>query len=450
MSGTNFSCRLELESLKNRLATAENSLKCAVRDKEIATDESERRFRIELENLRRESQKELDACIFHHNEEAHDLRRRLDHELEDERAIRKQEANQASSEHVINIQRLRTEADQKDREFARLLAESNEAKEKLQQFQNGQQVDEKLDNRLDHITNMNNQFHEMLITLLERPSSSNESKVHEKLDGLIDHATSGNREFHDKLNDILERSTNNQVHGKLDVLLEQAASNNVDEKLDTILDRPAANNEVPVVQMMKFDETHKDRMQASRRMNEVLATQSAIIAKDSERRRRDAEEAAIALERRTAQKEGEIVGLNVGKDNILKMIENLKAEEDGLLKENTKKSKELSSLETMLDIHVDEMKSLQGRMESFEKRTFEGIIESAAMKEERNSLKKQIAKHRNELSCLERRGPAAAAVKSIPPYTAAKGRRTESLSRITGNRGRPVERASGAGSLTRS
>ena len=150
--------------MKNRLATAENTLKDAIRDKEIAIDESERRFRTELENLRRESQKELEARIFRHNEEERDLRRRLDsdikrlrieadqkdrefvrllaetneernlrrrldRELKDERAIRQQqEANQASLEHAIDIERLRIEAGQKDREFARLLAETNEAK----------------------------------------------------------------------------------------------------------------------------------------------------------------------------------------------------------------------------------------------------------------------------------------------------------------------------------
>ena len=369
-----------------------------------------------------------------------------------------------------------------------------------QQFQNGQQqVDEKLDNLLDHTTNRNNQFHEMLTTLLERPTSSDESKVHEKLDSLIDHATRTNSEVHDKLNDILERSTNNQVHGKLDVLLEQAASNNVDEKLDTILDRSAANNEVPVAQMMKLDEMHKDIMQASQRMNEVLAAQSAMIAEDSERRRRDAEEATIALERRTAQREqveGEIVGLNGEKGDLLKTIDNLKVERDSLIKQNTKHSKELSSLETALDIRRDEMEMMEVRAAGLEKRILEGVIDHArsvlvsrpgSAAQEMN-LKRAPQHHgyagssstttatrsRNNSAgssttsvatkdtrsilgsgvgaALKRRGPAAtAAAPSTPPSAAAKGRRIHSLSNVTGNRGGPAERASGGGgSLKRS
>ena len=233
----------------------------------------------------------------------------------------------------------------------------------------------------------------LLTTLLKRLSSSNKSKVHEKIGSLIDLAKSINNKFHAKLNAILERSTNAQVHGKLDAFFEQAACNNVDEKPDTILDRSAASNEDLIAQMMKLDERRQVTEEAAfafaRTILNLMAqrdglikenTHSAVIAQDNEkiqdteeafialgkmmlnlkaerdglikenthsgmikeRRRQDAEEAAIALERTTAQRKhvlyGEIVELNRGKGDLLKEIENLKAERDGLSKENTHSS----------------------------------------------------------------------------------------------------------------
>ena len=49
-----------------------------------------------------------------------DLKGRLDHELEDERTVRQRQVDQADSRHALDVQRLRMESDQKDREITRL------------------------------------------------------------------------------------------------------------------------------------------------------------------------------------------------------------------------------------------------------------------------------------------------------------------------------------------
>jgi hypothetical protein len=194
---------------------------------------------------------------------------------------------------------------------------------------------------------------------------SKNDQLHNKLDRLLDRG-SGNEEIYEKLNQIFDHAS--------------SGSDSVHEKLDALLERPASEPEHSVTQMMKLDEMHKDIMENARRMNEMFAAQSAIVAEDTERKRREAEDAAIALERRIAQREqveAEIVGLHEEKDSLLKMIHSLKTEKDELVKQNTKLSKEVSGLETALEIRHEEMQQMEERADGLEKRILEGVLDHA-------------------------------------------------------------------------
>lgn len=223
--------------------------------------------------------------------------------------------------------------------------------------------------------------HTKLDDILEHAKNS---QVHEVLNTLLEH--SKNDQLHEKLDRALERGTgpNDEIYEKLDQLLDHAANGNgsVHEKLDALLSRPAhaVDSEHSVTQMMKLDEMHKDIMETSRRMNEMFAAQSALVAEDTERKRREAEDAAIALERRVAQREqveAEIVGLHEEKDSLLKMIQSLKIEKDELVKQNTKLSKDVSGLETALEIRHEEMQQMEDRADGLEKRILEGVLDHA-------------------------------------------------------------------------
>lgn len=222
-------------------------------------------------------------------------------------------------------------------------------------------VHSKLNDLLEHAKN--NRVQEVVTTLLDR---SKNDQLHAKLDRLLDRG-SGNEEIYEKLNQLLDHAT--------------SGNNYVLEKLDALLERPVPTDaEHSVTQMMKLDEMHKDIMENTRRMNEMFAAQSALVAEDTERRRREAEDAAIALARRTAQREqveAEIIGLHEEKDSLLKMIHALKTEKDELVKQNTKFSKEVSGLETALEIRHEEMQQMEERADSLEKRILEGVLDHA-------------------------------------------------------------------------
>lgn len=338
-------------------------------------------------------------------------------------------------------------------------------------------VHNKLNELLEHVKN--NQVQEVLTTLLDH---SKNDQLHAKLDRLLDRR-SGNEEIYEKLNQIFDHAA--------------SGSSSVHEKLDALLERPApSDSEQSVTQMMKLDEMHKDIMENARRMNEMFAAQSVIVADDTERKRREAEDAAIALERRVAQREqveAEIVGLHEEKDSLLKMIHTLKAEKDELAKQNTKLSKEVSGLETALEIRHEEMQQMEERADGLEKRILEGVLDHArsvllsrsgsmhGMSLKRNrSTRSSRARARSPRSpsvmsaastardsnkdarsllgngvgmALKRRMPASLQAGAAPIQpNIGKERRILSLSHVTGNRGvdRQVSANSGITSLKRS
>jgi DNA repair exonuclease SbcCD ATPase subunit len=223
--------------------------------------------------------------------------------------------------------------------------------------------------------------HNKLNDILEHAKNS---QVHEVLNTLLEH--SKNDQLHDKLDRALDQGSapNGQIYEKLDQLLEHASNGDgsVHEKLDALLSRPAnaMDPEHSVTQMMKLDEMHKDIMENTRKMNEMFAAQSALVAEDTERKRREAEEAAIALERRIGQREqveAELVGLHEEKDSLLKMLQALKTEKEDLLRQNQKLSKDLSGLETALEIRHEEMQQMEDRADGLEKRILEGVLDHA-------------------------------------------------------------------------
>ena len=316
------------------------------------------------------------------------------------------------------------------------------------------------------------------------PEVYDDTKAQEKLDSLLGHA----RDTHvqDALNVIVERVTSEQVHQKLDQLMSHSTSTNsqvynkleellghainsngpVHDKLDTLIGH-ATNTDQSVTQMMKLDEIHKDMMESSRRMQEMLVAQSAMMAEDNDRKRKEAEEAAVALERRNAEKEqveAEIENFRDEKESLLKIISSLKSEKEDLSKQNAKMSKELSGLEMALELRNEEMQVMEERAESLEKRILEGVLDHARSVLVRGPKRTNSKRARGTRA----RGPSASngskdgrgngvgvALKKRPSQKESnKERRIFSLSHVTGNRGaggdRQVSSGSGIASLKRS
>ncbi|KAJ5948528.1 hypothetical protein N7454_001835 [Penicillium verhagenii] len=293
-------------------------------------------------------------------------------------------------------------------------------------------VHSKLDDLLEHAKK--SPVQDVLNTLLDH---SKNTQLHDKLDRALEHGASSNSDIYEKLNLILDHTTN--------------GSSSIHEKLDALLSRPVqtVDPEQAVTQMMKLDEMHKDLMENTRRMNEMFAMQSTLVAEDTERKRREAEEAAIALERRIAQREqveADIVGLQEEKDSLLKMFQTLKAEKDELAKQTSKMSKELSGLETALEIRHEEMQQMEERADGLEKRILEGVLDHARsilLSRSSGSLNSMNLK-RNQSTRSSRTGVRSPSMASIT--TASTAREPKDARSLLGNGvGMALKRRTGNG-----
>lgn len=116
----NCTLRIEMESMKNKLSTAEEALKIAETEHEIATDEHEQRLRIETDTVREEGHKQLQHLISQHQTEIEDLRRRHERELDNERSTYQREISQVTSQNALDTQKVHLEVANKDRQIEAL------------------------------------------------------------------------------------------------------------------------------------------------------------------------------------------------------------------------------------------------------------------------------------------------------------------------------------------
>ena len=109
----------------------------------------------------------------------------------------------------------------------------------------------------------------------------------------------------------------------------------------------------------------------------VAAQQAAIIETNSSRAR-EAEEIAIALEKRTAQKENveaDIVRLSGDKEALAMDVQELFKEKQELSALKSKMQTDLSSLETALLIRREELQIMEARADSLERRILDGVLD---------------------------------------------------------------------------
>ncbi|KAJ5223982.1 kinesin-like protein klpA [Penicillium chermesinum] len=131
LSETNLSLKVEMEHLKQQLTTAENAMKEARREQEIALDDLDRRQRAELESIKQENKKEQDATAAYHREQLRELKRKFDSEIEDEKAKRVRDLSQLTSQSAMDVQKSQIELNNKERELASLRTDFENLKSDL-------------------------------------------------------------------------------------------------------------------------------------------------------------------------------------------------------------------------------------------------------------------------------------------------------------------------------
>jgi hypothetical protein len=162
---------------------------------------------------------------------------------------------------------------------------------------------------------------------------------------------------------VTQQYDDSQLHDKLNVLLNHAT---------------AAGKSF--AQIDRLDQIHEQVKSTAAEVSEMVAIQSRLMAEDHENKQQEAQEAAVALEKRIAQKErveAEVVSLNEEKDALFTAVQAMKQEKEELARQNAKLSKEVSSLQTALQIRREEMRIMEDRAEGLERRILEGVLDHA-------------------------------------------------------------------------
>ncbi|OAG41026.1 hypothetical protein AYO21_04639 [Fonsecaea monophora] len=348
-----------------------------------------------------------------------------------------------------------------------------------------------------------------------------DSELHDKLDTLLSHASSAKdfNDLHDKLDTLISQTNSSkdisEVHDKLDTLLSHSESakdaTELHYKLDTLVSHASEAKEIfagleehqkesrdSLANLGKLDEIHQQVMSTAAEIAGMVTTQARLMGEHHDSKVAEATEAAIALEKRMAQKEkveADIVYLNEEKNNLLESMATLRREQEQLIGQTKKLTRDVAKLETALQIRQDEMREMNARAEVLERRILEGLVNQAravktssktinrsrispAERDASMSLKRvpstaSTATARTSIkggkstignavgTALKKRTPLTSNTKAVSaPRTSAVDRRILSTSHVTGNRGRntpdmalmlaPVPKTTGLVSLKRS
>jgi hypothetical protein len=152
-----------------------------------------------------------------------------------------------------------------------------------------------------------------------------------------------------------------EVKGKLDVLMEHVTA-----------------TEHATSQLDRLDKIHAQVMATAAEVSEFVTTQTRLITEGHESKEKEAEEMALLLERRIAEKEhieNDIQGLSSEKESLMAVVEMLRSEREALASQKSRLAADVSSLETALQIRKDELHAMDVRADALERRILEGIMD---------------------------------------------------------------------------
>lgn len=150
----------------------------------------------------------------------------------------------------------------------------------------------------------------------------------------------------------------------------------VQEKLDQLMNHVAETKEA-TNQLDRLDKIHEQVLATAAEVSEFVNSQTRLITEGHESKQKEAEEVALLLERRMADKEhleNDIQGLASEKESLLAVIETLRSERDALAAQKSRLSSNVAALETANAIRKEELHDMDQKADALERRILEGIM----------------------------------------------------------------------------
>ncbi|KAK0756844.1 hypothetical protein N5P37_010362 [Trichoderma harzianum] len=151
----------------------------------------------------------------------------------------------------------------------------------------------------------------------------------------------------------------------------------VHEKLDKIVQHNDAAAQA-LVQLQTLDKVHRSVSDSAAELSEFLSKQSRHMVEERDNRAKILEETNIALERANTEREHAEASVKTLKEEeewLRRSLLSLRTEQEGLLKQKTRLTGDVSALETALRLRKEELHEMEIRAEGLERRIFNGVMD---------------------------------------------------------------------------
>lgn len=328
--------------------------------------------------------------------------------------------------------------------------DNTEVHEKLNTILNHKYDDTEVRERLEKLTELkydDTEIREKLNQIMEH--KYDDTQLREKID-LLSELKYDDTTLREKLDTLAEQKYDDAVvREKLDTLAEQRYDDIVvQEKLDRLVDHTSSADQA-FSRLDTLDKVHASVVKTAADISEFLSTQTQRIADDHEDREKTLQETTLAVERKLAEQdhlEGSILSLRDEEERLRQSVMSLRMEQESLIRQKTRLTGDVSSLETAMRLRKEELYDMESRAEHLERRIIDGVMDhsrvllmSKASKGGDSMSRKRVKKpaDESEPAQINRRSAVNMALTAkrnlAPPIQGGSARRIVSLSQMSNN-----------------
>lgn len=281
-----------------------------------------------------------------------------------------------------------------------------------------------------------------------------DAAVREKIDCVMDQIIQqkyDDKAVQDKLDLVLDsKYDDSDVKEKLGLLIDLKYDDTVvNEKLDKLVDHSTTTDQA-LTRLDTLDKVHASVVQTAADISEFLSAQKQRIEQAHEEHEKTLRETMASVERKLAEKdhvEASVTSLREEEERLRQSVMSLRTEQESLIRQKTRLTGDVSSLETALRMRKDELYDMESRAENLERRILEGVMDHSRVllmsKANKNSgdamSRKRVKKAATETDSAQ---PAPKSMVSMAlnakrnlaaPAQTGSGRRIVSLSQINNN-----------------
>ncbi|KAL6919435.1 hypothetical protein ACHAPO_003865 [Fusarium lateritium] len=217
---------------------------------------------------------------------------------------------------------------------------------------------------------------EMLGTIIE--SKYDDAPVKEMLGTIIEQKYD-DTPVRDKLDLIMDSKYDDTiVREKLDLVLDGRYDDAVvQDKLDKLVDHTTVADQA-FTRLDTLDKVHASVLKTAADISDFLQSQKRRIEKAHEDHSRHLQETMASVERKLAEKdhvETAVLNLRDEELRLRQSVMSLRSEQENLIRQKTRLTGDVSSLETALSMRKEELYDMESRAENLERRILEGVMD---------------------------------------------------------------------------